>query len=64
MLNFIHGVRVKMRSLVHLYVAAGVAYLDNEYGLTKNVGSNSLVKSNDERFTTTLQLKVPKLMVP
>ena len=36
-----------------LYVAAGVAYLDNEYGLTKNVGSNSLVKVNGERFTTT-----------
>ena len=35
-----------------LYVAAGVAYLDNEYGLTKNVGSNSLVKVNGERFTT------------
>ena len=35
-----------------VYVAAGVAYLDNEYGLTKNVGSNSLVKVNGERFTT------------
>jgi hypothetical protein len=35
-----------------LYVAAGVGYLDNDYGLTKNVGSNSLVKVNGERFTT------------
>ena len=36
-----------------VYVAAGVGYVDNEYGLTKNVGSNSLVKVNGERFTTT-----------
>lgn len=35
-----------------LYVATGVGYVDNEYGLTKNVGSNSLVKVNGERFTT------------
>ncbi|EEH69494.1 MULTISPECIES: ornithine uptake porin CarO type 5 [Acinetobacter] len=35
-----------------LYVAAGVAYLDNEYDLKKRIGTNSLVRVDGERFTT------------
>ncbi|RLZ10973.1 hypothetical protein EAH57_00935 [Acinetobacter sp. 2JN-4] len=35
-----------------LYVAAGVAYLDNEYDLKKRIGNNSFVRVDGERFTT------------
>lgn len=34
-----------------LYVAAGVAYLDNDYKLTKNVGADSSVKVDGKRFS-------------
>ncbi len=41
MLRFVHGVQVQAVGAQGVYVAAGVGYIDTEYGLNLTAGSAS-----------------------